>query len=307
MKKSRKQVKQVKKAVTASGASSVLDGKEVASHVTTRWVRVTPAMAEALLVHNTQNRTLKDNLVLFYARLMKEGLWHKNGDSIKVTAEGQILDGQHRLWAIFMGKTAQDLLFAEGVHASAMSTIDAGSKRTFGDVLQIKGHKNANVVASVIRWMYWHQQKGRPDSGATKLRVSSTQLEALLPKHDDVFARVSEVNTAKIRKILPPSIAAFVYVMAYRTDPAKAGAWLGALQTGIVDGQRHPVYVLRERMIENARSRAKLQAITVLAFAIKSWNALLLGRPMQVLRMMSDEDFPRFEKRLEEKESKAAS
>ena len=64
-------------------------------------VRVTPALATEWLEGNVAlNRRLIPNLVTFYAAEMRAGKWRVNGESIKFSKSGALMDGQHRLHAI---------------------------------------------------------------------------------------------------------------------------------------------------------------------------------------------------------------
>lgn len=70
---------------------------------------VTPEMAAKLLEHNKWNRPLNDLHVHRIKNQILKGKWQFNGDTIKVSADGDVLDGQHRLWAVIsQGKQPED-------------------------------------------------------------------------------------------------------------------------------------------------------------------------------------------------------
>src|SRR5438445_4363513 len=64
-------------------------------------VVITPDDARRMLEFNKHNRPLNDQHVRRIANQNKEGKWKFNGDTIKISEGNDILDGQHRLWAIF--------------------------------------------------------------------------------------------------------------------------------------------------------------------------------------------------------------
>jgi hypothetical protein len=63
--------------------------------------KINPQGAEFLLIKNTINRKLRPSIVRDFARQMRLNLWRENtGEAIKITSNGHLLDGQHRLTAL---------------------------------------------------------------------------------------------------------------------------------------------------------------------------------------------------------------
>lgn len=74
---------------------------------------ITPGFAKQLLELNPTNRPLSDHTVQRYARDMRGGRWQPNGQGIILTADGKLLDGQHRLAAIISsGETIGVIILA---------------------------------------------------------------------------------------------------------------------------------------------------------------------------------------------------
>lgn len=95
-------------------------------------------------------------------------------------------------------------------------------------------------------------------------------------------------------RVLPGSVLGFVYFGACRYDAEQARHWLDSVATGTDLPARSPIHALRERMFQNAQSRAKLGREEVAALALKSWNMLVEGRGVQVLKWSKTEGFPTF-------------
>ncbi len=181
---------------------------------TPRIVRMTPKLAEEILTKNTLNRPLRSGRVEKYAADMKAGNWTLNGETIKLTADGQLLDGQHRLYAVVFAETVVDMLLIEGLDASVMPTIDTGAPRGFADVLSIRGGKNNLVVATTMRWLAWYKDKKRIGAPSS-IALSHTELLKLAEKNPDVPDRASEVMSSKARRFVPAGIVCFVYTMGH--------------------------------------------------------------------------------------------
>jgi len=103
-------------------------------------VKITPKMAMDLLEHNTLNRPLSDGHVKRLAQQIIDGKWKYNGDTIKVSKDGAILDGQHRLWAVIEAKRPIETVIIRGIARDAFATIDTTRRlRSGGDVLALNG------------------------------------------------------------------------------------------------------------------------------------------------------------------------
>ena len=71
---------------------------------------ITPEMATMYLEKNTHNRKVKQEAVRRYANDMKNGNWQLNNQGIAFHKDGSLADGQHRLLAIVLSKTAVEML-----------------------------------------------------------------------------------------------------------------------------------------------------------------------------------------------------
>ena len=123
---------------------------------------ITPQMAQEILEkHNPRNRTVSEGTVQSYATDMKNGRWTVTHQGLAFDVNGNLLDGQHRLWAcLFSGvpiefNVTRDLPVEStvgGVQIFTMDAIDRGRVRTTGQQMQLCHNiKNGNVVAAALR------------------------------------------------------------------------------------------------------------------------------------------------------------
>lgn len=68
--------------------------------IKTEIVNLTPDIASRMLNTNQRNRPLKNNVVKQYAAAMLRGEWKLNGETIIISRDGNLLDGQHRISAL---------------------------------------------------------------------------------------------------------------------------------------------------------------------------------------------------------------
>lgn len=110
------------------------------SSVQTSWqIRLTPTLASLLLRNNNRNRRIRQAWVARLAADIEGGRWQANGDSVKVSISGELIDGQHRCLAVVEAGIAITTQVTFGVSDSrkVMATLDQNGSRTVSDIIQI--------------------------------------------------------------------------------------------------------------------------------------------------------------------------
>lgn len=137
----------------------------------TEVVLVTPKMAAEWLAKNNSNRTLRRHAVDHYARQMRLGQWRLTHQGVCLDADGNLVDGQHRLAAVVQSETAVTMLVSsldETATALAMP-LDTGMPRSYADILSIpKKHIEVVRVAHEIT-----------DGGSRSVRLSTAETAAV--------------------------------------------------------------------------------------------------------------------------------
>lgn len=126
-------------------------------------LKVDADLATEMLKNNAEGqRNISKPTAERYAADMATEDWMFNGAPVLISNKGKLLDGQHRLTAIKESGIAQILLIVAGVDADAMSTIDAGRKRSYADILKIRGMSNHSTVAALTArvWYWFHGNYG---------------------------------------------------------------------------------------------------------------------------------------------------
>jgi hypothetical protein len=268
-------------------------GKVWSKEIVRKVVKVTPVHAAHLLEKNTRNREVSQGTVDKYARDMKAGRWKLNGETIKFDWNGELRDGQHRLWAVLQADEPVDLEFAENLDPAVMDTIDTGRARSFGDVLRIGGAAYSKELAAVLRWQYMYDRK----SISTKGGVSHSELKEVAEKYTDLESLIPEaLKYTRARRMLGPGIWCFVFASMCRIGIARAIEFAEQLDSGENLTKGMPALTLRERMMANITAKAKISRIMVCAMAIKAANAHLHAKSLTVLKWQEGEGFPEFVK-----------
>lgn len=253
---------------------------------------ITPAIAEKLFNDRAENRNVVSRVVDKYARDMKAGLWALNGQTIKISKSGRLLDGQHRCTAAVKTGVAFPAIVVRGLPDEVFDTLDVGQSRSLGQVLSERGEKSGFALAAALHKL-WLYEEGTPTLHTR--RGSHAELIQVLEKNPGLRRSV-HLCVSKGRDMAPGSAGAVTHYLAAKVDAAKADAFIVGLGEGANLPRESPVLALRELLRRNQwNQRKRLGEVDKWAVTIKAMNALLEGRSVRLLvwRHGSNEPFPR--------------
>jgi hypothetical protein len=233
-------------------------------------------MARAWLARNDSNRPLRYPFAAQLARDMEAGRWALNGETVKLAADGTLLDGQHRLTACVMAEVPFDTFVVSGLPREAQKTIDAGTKRKMADVLSLAGERNAVLLASASRWaLIWdrggrvRQREGEP---------THAEIGIYLGEHPELREAVSFAIMARDHmRSLRGSVLAMAWLLFTRKDPQQATEFLTRLLDGADIGAGHPVHTLRGKIWRATEAGEKFTEHEQLYLLVLAWNYLRAG------------------------------
>jgi hypothetical protein len=102
------------------------------------------------------------------------------------------------------------------------------------------------------------------------------------------------VYTRDNKRLLPPSMMAFLHYIFSRIDADAAAEYCNSVLDGIGLEEGSPAYTVREKLMVNSATRhGKLTTVAIAAFLIKGWNAFREGRALRALRFTPGEEFPK--------------
>lgn len=246
---------------------------------------ITPADAERMLKLNTGNRSVNRQHVAVLAREMTRGRWKVNGDTICMNGT-RLIDGQHRLLAVVASGVTIQTLLVEGVDSDVFDTKDVGRRRSASDTLAVRGEvETKNLAAALIvvdRYM-----TGRMSQC---VRYTNTEVEELLEKYPNV--RGSICKTRETKRLVPKSVLTACHSLFAQKDSEAADQFVVDLIGGHSLTEGDPVYVLRERLMNNALAKAKLTAPYIMALMVKAWNHRRDDNTIRNLRFRQEGDKP---------------
>jgi hypothetical protein len=258
------------------------------AHLTITPTLITPQEAETMFSNRCANRKFQPTVGERYRAAMDRNEWVANASILFLDENNNLVEGQHRVWAVWKSGKAQWFLVRRNAPASITGVVDTGFKRNLGHSLAIAGEKNIATLAMAIRmvWIY----RRRPELLAT----SYAERELGFPTHGELIRFLNE-NEPDIREAASKSTAlrlrgysdglraTLLHLFAEVTDWETAISFFAQLQNG--EGLRgtDPIFQLRKAVIEQRPHRG-IALRMMAALTIKAWNYWIQGENLKFLR-----------------------
>lgn len=250
--------------------------------------RVTPKVAKEWLGKNQNNRPLSQSAVDVLVEAIRNDEWVQNGEAIKFSASGVLIDGQHRLEAIVQTGRTLEMVVVRGLEEESFNTIDQGRKRSFSDMLARDGETNANHLAVAVRY-YWIF--GTAPLARYKVKRSIPQLYTTLEGAGAIRSSVATVYSWHARILGSVGILAGCYHRCRSMGAEYADEFWAGVCEGEDLSKSDPAYKLRRRLLDDKTSATqdKMGRATFLCLLVKCWNAYAEGGVLESLRLTSSD------------------
>jgi hypothetical protein len=257
---------------------------------------VTPEQANEWLRSNAEdNRHQRIKKIESFARDMKAGKWQITGDTIKITPEGILIDGQHRLKAVVLAGVPVYMVVAFDVPHSAMAVVDTGTARTFADNLRGIEIPHRNETAAIVRRIAVWDQGNRMGKGGQNPTHAELLDRFNAEPEPYVTAAARGVDTSRAKVAAAASAGTAFYLFA-RIDPEWSHRYFDGLISGANLGRNHPILTVRNRLMRTGRDE-KLIPVEQLAVLIRAWNAFRGDRTLEKIQVtrkgdLTNRNFP---------------
>lgn len=255
-------------------------------------VFVTPDFAASLLKKNTKNRPLSPSIIARYTNEIKEGRWkEETGELIKVSKDGCILDGQHRLTAIVRSGVGLFFHIATDVNDDVFDVLDTGKKRNGADSISIFGEKYSTPISAAITAENWISAECKGKRGMSNAEIVENYKENKEKWSECGFVGVGLSNS--ISKALSPSWAVAFLFHFSKIDRDEANEFMRQLCEGR-GIKNNSIHLLRRRLIDAKVSKQyRLPDEMLIGLVLKTWNAFRRGHEISHLRYKpAEEVFP---------------
>lgn len=239
---------------------------------------ITPTIAARLLEANDGNRPISERLVSEIAADIEHGFWVLNGETIIVSKEGLLNDGQHRLEAVLRTGRSIQTAVMWGVSREARMTVDMGRQRTAGNFLAMDGASYGNYVATVCTTLIFHSlgQVQRVGLRAKVGAPTKQEIRDYYAKHkkaiDAAMQAVVNEKFAKLGGIAPIAAA---HVLLHRKNEVEATVFFARLLDGANLKASDPILWLRSRLM--AERKNWLRSTEKLEIILRHWNRWRAG------------------------------
>lgn len=266
-----------------------------AGGVGTAVLEVGPSEARALLARNAHNRHLRPTHVHALADAMRRGEWELNGESIKLAADGALLDGQHRLAAVVESGRTIATLVVTGLPVETQETMDTGRRRRLADLLTIRDVPYAHSTAATLTALHRFEATARFDASTTPTPAQALAMLEARPELE-TSVRLARRLTREIGG--PTGVFAALHHVFRQRDADAADAFFANLMTGANLAPDDPILHLRRQVSRTRKDRSYAQRPNhVAALTIKAFNLWRARKRVEVLAYKGSgatpEAFPR--------------
>lgn len=251
---------------------------------------ITPSKASELLLNNiANNRKVSATKVMEYSQSILNDQWLVNGETIKISKSGQVIDGQHRLQAIVLANKPVKMGVMTGLPDNVVVTLDSGKVRTAGDVLAIESgvdSKKSHVIASAIKRsiMYEAGRNYASLGGHAKIYTTGTQIKLYLEKNkSDMLDSIDWVwDNLPIRgTLLPTSDIVFFHYQMKKVDRTLTEDFLKKILKGVGLDEGSTEHHLNQLLHKKRSGVSKLSMSVILPSVVKCFNSIRAGRTIK--------------------------
>ena len=248
-------------------------------------VTVTPDIARRILAMNEQNRTISNRLIEMIASDIRSGLWVLNGESIVISSDGYLNDGQHRLLAVVLADKPIQSVMMFGVSRASRMTVDMGRARKVSDFFTMQGVVHAHRIAALARLMLAYESgKAASIIGGGRNGTQITKQD-ILQQADD-FGEVEAESMRRIglskfsRSVGGSAFLPAAYLIIKRFTPLDVEIFFDKLLSGADLSQDSAVLWLRQKLFEATKERGFVRSVYRLELVLRYWNAYIEDKTM---------------------------
>lgn len=265
------------------------------STVTSGIETITPDEAAKMLARNDANRPCDKRRAARIAGDIMRGDWKVNGDAIRISKTGRLLDGQHRLNAVIIANTPVQTFVVRGLEDSVFGTIDTNQKsRTAADVLAIRGYRGYTHLAAMARAVHIFNVSGKPISGNTDHVPTVSQIEAIVQQSPGLQQAAIDVFRMRwCRQFMSTTLAGFCLYKFRKDDERLANEFFNCVETGANLSAGSPIILLRNRLISAKTNRQEtISRLYMYALTFKAYKLFRDGAEVRNLWVRFDGDSP---------------
>jgi len=268
------------------------------------WHDITPQMAEELLKRNAKNRKVVHAQVLYYAGQMQRTDWIRTGQSLIFDTDGNLNDGQHRLWAGYLSQTTFPTYVVSDVPPmpNLFAYIDNGRVRSMADALTTSGRNGlSGLMTKVMKIVEIYDSDGYASYGKVRKMPKMSPMEMLNfaaghPRLEEAVHYVSSDGNGATKIIAHRDVAGFMALKILELyDEAKLAEFFGDIATSDPAAAPNDVVTAFQDLMRKDRDKKtdRFTSQIVLGLLIRVFNSWLIQEPVKKLTLRVTDAFPR--------------
>jgi|SRR5215475_1187591 len=241
-----------------------------------------PDLAAKYLELNINNRRIRQKVIEKFTRDMLRGKWKLTHQGIAFNEDGNLIDGQHRLWAIVESGCTIRLMVTRGLSRDANEGIDEMLNRKATDILHYRGVQASAHELAIARIII------TPKVNALS---RAETMEAFI-KHQDAINSVWRMFPSHKKKI---TIAAVLGAMArawYTQERPRLSRFADVLYDGVATDDDRVIMILRDFLQTLKTVSGQTLNVEIYGKTERALHAFLTGDRISKLYVASQELFP---------------
>lgn len=243
-----------------------------ADGVTMEKCSVTPEIAALLLERNASNRKLNEGDIQRYADDIMAGRWAFNGETMIISDDGFLNDGQHRCHAVIRAGRAIDTAVVFGVPRESRTTVDGGRVRQVGDYLQMDDIPNGTNVAAAARKIMEIEDYGKIISSVEQ-RHSKQAVLARSRQDSGILDSVRSCHLQGFGKVGSLSMLATAHYFFKKIDADAADEFIQKLVSGADLPLHHPIWTARNKLVGRDVRLSQNEKLKTIIMGWNNWRA----------------------------------
>lgn len=245
-------------------------------------VTINTHLANALLVHNKENRNIMDISAL--KKDLTEGHMVLNGQAIIMSVTGELNDGQHRCQAVVETNTFYETVLVFGVTRASRKTLD-GRPHTSAQLYKTTVTKNEKtIVATTKMWLEYKRNEHVSDRNSSP--IGKTEIVREASANSLIAVSVDFTYPITHKTIRNDSLIAFFHYLISRISPKEvANDFIERLCSGSNLPPKSPILYARTALMDKKKKEGNRVKAELL---FKCWNAFVSGESVTRLSLTGE-------------------
>jgi len=240
---------------------------------------ITPEDARKILGNNPDNRTINHTLVKTIANDISFGMWSLNGESIIISKDGELNDGQHRLLAVILANHPIETNVFFGAERKSRMTVDMGKPRTVANLLSMDNIPNYNHASAIARLYYQYKCNRFQDGGSFVAATKQIIRQEYFDNREKIDDAIKIVGHQKFSNLIGATPICTSYIAIGNVNTTHLEEFYFKLISGENIKSGNPILKAREHLIDMKSKKATAPQRMEVIF--RYWNAWRRGVTIQ--------------------------